>query len=119
MSRESLSAVLRSSPCFLIQIFYGGQKGKLHGKLSVANEDLSHDTRKWSGRMNSEGESCHSGKLHLPFAMKRLSKGRLRLCRWRIASTSCTISLRPWSDFSFTKGPCSKRSIPNSRKLRR
>jgi hypothetical protein len=20
------------------------------------------------GRMNSEGESCHSGKLHLPFA---------------------------------------------------
>src|SRR5260221_9840616 len=68
MSRESLSAVLRSSPCFLIQIFYGGQKGKLHGKLSVANEDLSHDTRKWSGRMNSEGESCHSGKLHLPFA---------------------------------------------------
>src|SRR5712692_657865 len=68
MSRESLSALLRSSPCFLIQIFYGGQKGKLHGKLSVANEDLSHDTRKWSGRMNSEGESCHSGKLHLPFA---------------------------------------------------
>src|SRR5713226_376751 len=75
MSRESLSAVLRSSPCFLIQIFYGGQKGKLHGKLSVANEDLSHDTRKWSGRMNSEGESCHSGKLHLPFALAGVRQG--------------------------------------------
>src|SRR5713101_2133364 len=88
MSRESLSAVLRSSPCFLIQIFYGGQKGKLHGKLSVANEDLSHDTRKWSGRMNSEGESCHSGKLHLPFAM--LCSGRcLMPPRWLIAITWC------------------------------
>ena len=31
--------------------------------------------------------------------LERLSKGRLRLCRWRIASTSCTISLRRWSDF--------------------
>src|SRR5258706_14955995 len=69
MSRESLSAVLRSSPCFLTQIFYGDPKEKPHGKLSVANEDLSHDARKWFRHMNSEGESCHCGKLHLPFAV--------------------------------------------------
>src|SRR5229473_4661187 len=99
MSRESLSAVLRSSPCFLIQIFYGGQKGKLHGKLSVANEDLSHDTRKWSGRMNSEGESCHSGKLHLPFApqpkkaLRKRSRSQTAIISgkiWQRRSNSCS-----------------------------
>src|SRR6266581_9806424 len=68
MSRGALSAVLRSSPCFLIQIFYGDQKGKPRGKLSAANEGLSHDVRKWLGHIHSEGESCRSGQLRLPFA---------------------------------------------------
>src|SRR6266849_9342836 len=86
MSRAFLSAVLRSSPCFLIQIFYGDQKGEPHGKPSAVNEDLSLDARKWFRGVNSEDESCHCGKLHLPFAHGSASRG----------STSCP-NRRPFS----------------------
>jgi len=39
------------------------------------NEDLSLDARKWFRGVNSEDESCHCGKLHLPFANSAIKKG--------------------------------------------